>query len=358
MLDFTHKAALAAAVALISTSGCSDSRNAQSAAQTEVAPVQTAVQSASTEAKEAKHGDSNVDAEVTGAYAELAVRRGGVPGDDGKLQGGEYVPVEFMQLPEDHQIGNRLFKYEGPGWESEKVAYRLYFDERAAIDIFGKTKPQLVLPEVGQDGTDYHALSDWGMDVLKVGPSLGIGGVGVWHQGKLEGVRQFTGASVNVSNETEASAVRVQYTGWKSGGGERNLEMTLRIEPGSRLTQVHTKTEIPAESWATGIVRHGLEPLVSAKDGGEWGYLATWGPQSLADDNLGMAIFFRNADLQQITDDEYNHLVLLKGGTEAQYQFAAVWRDEDVQNRAQFVEYLNATATALGSSSIVGGAGE
>ncbi|WP_160151564.1 DUF4861 family protein [Microbulbifer sp. ALW1] len=342
MLDFTHKAALAAVVTLVSISGCTDSSNSQPAAQAEAA--------AQSAPSAAKHDDADMGIKVTGAYAELAVRRGGVPGEDGKLQGGEYVPVEFMQLPDDHQIGNRLFKYEGPGWESEQVAYRLYFDERAAIDIFGKTKPQLVLPEVGQDGTDYHALSDWGMDVLKVGPSLGLGGVGVWHKGKLEGVRQFAGASVNVSNETEASAVRVQYTGWKSAGGERNLDMTLRIKPGSRLTQVHTKTEIPAESWATGIVRHGLEPLVSMPANSGWGYLATWGVQSLADDNLGMAIFFRNADLQQITDDEYNHLVLLKGGTEAQYQFAAVWRDEDVQSREQFVAYLDATAQALASA--------
>ena len=342
MLDFTHKAALAAAVTLISMSGCTDNRNSQPAAQSE--PAQALQLDASSGPEQA---DPIADVGVAGAYAELAVRRGGVSGEDGKLQGGEYVPVDFMQLPDDHQIGNRLFKYEGPGWESEQVAYRLYFDERAAIDIFGKTKPQLVLPEVGQDGTDYHALADWGMDVLKVGPSLGIGGVGVWHEGKLEGVRQFTGASVNVFNEVESSGVRLQYRGWKSADTERDLEMTLRIAPGSRLTRVHTKTEVPAETWATGIVRHGLEPLISGKESGEWGYLATWGAQSLADDNLGMAIFFRNEDLQQITNDEYNHLVLLKGGREAEYQFAAVWRDGDVQSREQFVAYLDATAQAL-----------
>ncbi|WGL15771.1 DUF4861 family protein [Microbulbifer bruguierae] len=348
MLDFTQKAVLVATATLISISGCADNSDSQAAAHSEPVPVQIAAQSASSTST---YGTA--PGAAIGTYAELAVRRGGVPGEDGKLQGGEYVPVEFMQLPDDHQIGNRLFKYEGPGWESEQVAYRLYFDERAAIDIFGKTKPQLVLPQVGQDGTDYHALADWGMDVLKVGPSLGIGGVGVWHQGKLEGVRQFASASVSVFNEADASGVQLQYSGWKAAGGERDLEMTLRIAPGSRLTQVHTKMETPAETWATGIVRHGLEPLVSAHDSGEWGYLATWGAQSLAGDNLGMAIFFRNEDLQQITDDEYNHLVLLNGGSEVQYQFAAVWRDENVQNREQFVAYLNATALALSKSNAV-----
>lgn len=282
-----------------------------------------------------------------GTYAELAVRQGGVPGEDGKLQGGEYVPVDFMQLPPEHQIGNRLFKYEGPGWESEQVAYRLYFDERAAIDIFGKTKPQLVLPRVGQDGTDYHTLSDWGMDVLKVGQSLGIGGIGLWHQGKLAGVHEFEGASVAVFNDADASGVRLHYSGWMAADGKRDLDMSLRIAPGSRLTQVLVESETPVETWATGIVRHDLEPLVSPHENQEWGYLATWGEQSLANDNLGMAIFFRHADLQQIIDDTHNHLVLLKGGNRARYQFAAVWRDAEIQNREQFIAYLDETAAAL-----------
>ena len=339
MLDFTQKAALAVAVALITMSGCTDNSGSPPVVESQPVETEVQVQSASPDSERGI---------VRGTYAELAVRRGGKPGVDGKLQGGEYVPVEFMQLPEDHEIGNRLFKYEGPGWESEQVAYRLYFDKRAAIDIFGKTKPQLVLPEVGQEGTDYHALSDWGMDVLKVGPSLGIGGVGLWQAGKLEGVRQFAGASVRVFNESDASGVHMRYDRWSAAGAERDLDMTLRIEPGSRLTQVLAETEKPVGTWATGIVRHGLEPLVSLGKGSEWGYLATWGEQSLANDDLGMAIFFRNTDLQQVTDDEYNHLVLLKGGNQARYQFAAVWRDEGIHNREQFIAYLEATVETLG----------
>src|SRR5690349_1285002 len=32
-------------------------------------------------------------------------------------------------------------KYEGPGWESELAAWRLYFDARNAIDLYGKRRP-------------------------------------------------------------------------------------------------------------------------------------------------------------------------------------------------------------------------
>ncbi|QKX16993.1 DUF4861 family protein [Microbulbifer sp. YPW1] len=339
MPGFTQRsmavAVSAASLLVLALSGCGEKSEIAAVEDKVQVPAKTTERAPATEA-------------VRGTYAELAVRKGGTLGEDGKLSGGEYVPVTTMQLPSDHQIGNRLFKYEGPGWESEQVAYRLYFDERAAIDIFGKTKPQLVLPQVGQDGTDYHALADWGMDVLKVGPSLGIGGVGLWHEGKLEGVRQFAGASLDVFNEATASGVHLHYRGWIAADTERDLEMTLSIAPGSRLTQVLAQSEAPVETWATGIVRHGLEPLVSTDTNQQWGYLATWGEQSLANDNLGMAIFFRNADLQNITDDAHNHLVLLKGGDRARYQFAAVWRDDDIQTREQFIAYLEQTSAALG----------
>ena len=341
MPGFTQRSMAMAGAALlaVAVSGCADKKDMQQTALTgslqniggEIAP------------------DHALES-PRGAYAELAVRRGGLPDAAGKLQGGEYTPVTFMQLPANHQIGNRLFKYEGPGWESEQVAYRLYFDERAAIDIFGKTKPQLVLPEVGQDGTDYHTLSDWGMDVLKVGQSLGLGGLGLWHEGELEGVRQFHGASVNIFNESDTSGVRLRYTGWSAGETRRDLDMTLRIAPGSRLTEVVAESEVAVPTWATGIVRHGLDPLVSQDNNEEWGYLATWGKQSLANDSLGMAIFFRNGDLQQVTDDAHNHLVLLKGGNRVRYQFAAVWRDAGIRNREQFIAYLDQTAAALGES--------
>ena len=70
-----------------------------------------------------------------------------------------------------------LFLMEGPAWENDKVGFRNYYDIRNGIDIFGKRTNEMVLDSVGIKGTDYHTLSDWGMDVLKVGTSLGAGAI-------------------------------------------------------------------------------------------------------------------------------------------------------------------------------------
>lgn len=71
-----------------------------------------------------------------------------------------------------------VYQMEGPAWENDKVGFRNYFDFRNGMDIFGKTSPEMVLDGVGL-GDNYHELADWGMDVLKVGNSLGAGSFGV-----------------------------------------------------------------------------------------------------------------------------------------------------------------------------------
>ncbi|MEO1449225.1 MAG: DUF4861 family protein, partial [Bacteroidota bacterium] len=78
------------------------------------------------------------------------------------------------------------YQFEGVGWENDKVAFRNYLDLRNGIDIFGKTTTDMVLDEVGLDNDEnYHHFQEWGMDVLKVGSSLGAGSIGIWYQDSL-----------------------------------------------------------------------------------------------------------------------------------------------------------------------------
>lgn len=67
---------------------------------------------------------------------------------------------------------------EGPAWENDKVAFRLYFDTRNGKDIFGKIVPGMVMDTIGVSvNNSYHELSNWGMDILHVGNSLGAGAI-------------------------------------------------------------------------------------------------------------------------------------------------------------------------------------
>ncbi len=69
-----------------------------------------------------------------------------------------------------------MYLTEGPAWENDKVAFRLYFDVRNNKDIYGKVTPRMMMDTVGANTKmSYHILSEWGMDVLHVVKSLGAG---------------------------------------------------------------------------------------------------------------------------------------------------------------------------------------
>jgi len=273
--------------------------------------------------------------------AEMAIRMGGKLTTDGIYRGGGYYPVQQMTLPPSHKIGDKLFKYEGFGWESDLIAYRYYFDERGLVDIFGKRTSDLVLANVGVDGSDYHTLNDWGMDVLKVGPSLGLGGIAAWREGKVRHPAPTTQYVELHNGSLEASAL-LRQSNWVLDHNMLELTRQFSIRGNSHLTHVQLTTNKSMRKVAVGIVKHGVAKLAYLKPDSEWNYLATYGKQSLANDELGMVMFFRHRDLQQTTSDEFNELVILNMDTRLDYYFGARWEGETrpLHNSSDYLAYL------------------
>lgn len=247
------------------------------------------------------------------AHAELSINQGGARDKDGKFKGGEFVPVQFQALPKDHTPGDFQFRYEGPGWESDKIAYRLYFDERNVNDIFGKRVPDIVLPQVGHIGTSYHKLEPWGMDILKVGPSLGIGGVGMMVDGKANRLATAEDMTVNIIEQGPIrSHIQIKYSNWMIANNQFNVTSDLTLVAGSRLT--HNQLIITGEpdNIVTGIVKHQAAEVLNSGNTGDWSYIATFGKQSDIKDEMGMVIFYRNSALIELSEDAHNHLILLQ----------------------------------------------
>ena len=74
---------------------------------------------------------------------------------------------------------------------------------------------------------------------------------------------------------------------------------------------------------------------------GEWAYIASFGKQSLNDDNLGFAIFYKKKQLKALTEDAINHLVVLQAENGyAEYYFMASWEMDwdSAKDRASFLK--------------------
>lgn len=267
--------------------------------------------------------------------------------DIGMLDDGR--SVQSFDSPAGYQRDAKILTYEGPGWESDKVGYRLYLDGRNVLDIFGKKTPGIVLPQVGR-GEDYHAMADWGMDILKVGNSLGAGGWGVFKNGKAQQVGNADSYSARVvtdTDETATLAVALQSAGQCEG----DMTATYTINAGERLTYINVTGEC-ARPVAVGIVIHpGTEKLASGGENG-WQYVARYGKQSLVPDNLGIALFYRAEGVSEAGDDEDDSYVVFRKIGNVDYVTGAAWAQEGggITDKAGFMAWLAETQAALNAS--------
>src|SRR4030042_1628139 len=290
--------------------------------------------------------------------AELSIKTGGEW--KGRIyEGGKFENINFLRLPDEHTDHSFYIRYEGPGWESDKVGYRFYLDWRNAIDIFGKKVDTLVLQNVGQDGFDsYHEISPWGVDVLKVGESLGMGSIGYWLNNKAErvAVTDSIYCEINYSGVLE-SKITTTYFGWAVGDYKSNLISQLAIQAGSRMTRHDLELSVGLGNLCTGIVKlPGTEYILPESSIGEWTWMATYGKQTLQSDLLGMAILYKTKDLIKLAEDEDDHVVVLKPfENKLTYYFLAAWEQEPggIKSKEEFVDYLNEQTEVLNNSFIV-----
>ena len=282
-------------------------------------------------------------------YAELAVKVD-YSKEDGIYNGGRFENVNEFRVPDDHKDHNKLFKYEGPGWESELVGYRFYLDWRNATDIFGKKTNDLVLHKVGLgdvtgSNDSYHEMSDWGMDILKVGNSLGIGSIATWNDSKINMVSETDSIYWKIlCNGPLLSEFQTTYYGWQVGDKKADLIARTSIAAGSRLTRVKLQLKGNIDNIVTGFAKHeNVVEMIKSDDDGGWQYISSYGNQSLSDDNLGIAVFYNYDNTRILDDDELNHYVVINAiGNEVEYYFAAVWEKElqPLLGRSEFIDYL------------------
>ena len=231
-------------------------------------------------------------------------------------------------------------KIEGLGWESERVAFRIYFDPRNAIDIYGKRRPTLQLAMYASPNYVYHDESPEGRDIFRVGDAIGIGAVAGMVDGRLVKVADVKERKWRIlASGPVRSIVELEYEGWNAAGkiihlrsritqwaGERGFEHAIAADCGDRF------------AFATGLpVKAGITPMNSEKDS-PVAWVATWGHQVVAPgatateelpgQNLGLAVL-TNAQGARFVDDATNQLVEfhLKSGSAAWYAMAA-WDQE------------------------------
>lgn len=235
-------------------------------------------------------------------------------------------------------------RYEGPGWESETTAWRLYFDARNAIDLYGKRRPGLYLDLFSLPEYVYHQESPFGRDIYGIGKALGPAGIGALVDGKAQSVAEVAERKWRIAASGPVrSIVVLSYTGWKIAGktvdltsritqwaGEHGFEHRVTISDSSGLTLV---TGIPYKP-ATEDIKAAIPRT---------GSIVSWGPQvvlsgnkaqtvDVPDENLGVAVLLPEAQAGAISKDDANRLMVVKPANGAADLYgAAMWDQEGTE---------------------------
>ncbi|HEY1495101.1 MAG TPA: DUF4861 family protein [Candidatus Solibacter sp.] len=236
-------------------------------------------------------------------------------------------------------------RYEGLGWESEDIAWRIYFDKRNAIDIYGKRRPGLYLDLFAAPEFVYHLEGPMGRDIFKVDPTLGAGSVAAMVDGKPSAVADVAERKWRVLASGPVRSIgEYEYKGWKIGGkttdmvsrftqwaGEHGFRHRVTVSNPEGIRLVAALPKKPA-----------IRPVQTALAKDTLGVM-TWGPQivvpgtkagttELPNEDLGLALVVRNdqASMMQEGDSNYLFPLMLKNNA-AEWYVAAMWDQENTE---------------------------
>lgn len=263
------------------------------------------------------------DLDKDGQWDELFLLVNLKPGESKQLQVSFVKPEEmpaftqranirFANYPEHKELDHarrlrstdspstqHAFQMEGPAWENDKVGFRNYYDARNGIDIFGKRVSRMVLDSVGLIPHSYHVLKEWGMDILKVGNSLGAGAIALMVNDSVYRVDlPKEGTYERIADGPLRAIFRLGYYGWEAGGNVYDIVDEISIWGGTNFyrSQITVKGLTGNESLITGIVRH-CDSLYVGEPNDAYVFFATHCNQAYEGEKLGMAILVKSDDL-------------------------------------------------------------
>ena len=200
---------------------------------------------------------------------------------------GKHVPITSLTIPGTSNVYNQLHHH-GPAFESELVIYRIYFDQKQTVDIYGKFNKGFELKESGFYPNDEQLAKGFGDDVLRVSGSCGVGTLKGWNGKKathVEPVRYRTERIMAAG--PIRTVVEVEDNDWLYQGSKLNMTTRYILYAGHRDAEVYISFEEPLkkEVFCTGV--QDIKESVSFSD--HKGLIACWGTDWPVNDTIKYA---------------------------------------------------------------------
>ncbi len=237
-------------------------------------------------------------------------------------------------------------EYEGIGWESELIGYRLYPGQRNSISVLGKQKMGLSLDKFASN----PATSSTKL-VLDGGNNIGCGGFGLWDDGELVKPNPDTPRYTRiVADGPVRSIAQVIYDKWIFGDKSLRVTATYSIFAGQVWSTGNIKikgSNMPVKI-VTGLAKSKQASLTKNEKNG---FFYTFGRQIPLNSDLGMALIYPTDSFDSFNEDDNSYLTVLNPGSdnEISYWFLSSWGNGEtgVKNSAEFSELIKSTVDNL-----------
>jgi len=218
--------------------------------------------------------------------------------------------------------------HHGAAFESELIAYRIYFNEKQTTDLYGKFHKGLELEESQFYPTGEQLKRGFGDDVIKVNSSCGAGTLRGWDgtQSTLIKPVAVRGQRILASGPVR-TIVDAEVKGWQYQNKELNMINRYTLYAGHRDAQVDVLFDAPLdkEVFCTGVQNiTGHADMFSDHNG----LVASWGTDWPVNDTVkykketvGLATYIPKKYVVKETSDKENFLYTISAPGKSSFRY-------------------------------------
>lgn len=297
------------------------------------------------------------------AHAEISVAATlpEAKGPGVKVFDGRFISKkELLRNPANR---SSAYRFEGPLIESDKVGYRLYWDKRGAIDVFGKVSDM----SVGDHHRGaHHTMQPWGRDLLHNGPALGVGGLGIGSDTNRFSPSGAPYAKIVIgSNGPIRSSYRMIYKNIEYQGHKYDLTWDIAMSAGKRyLTHTINVTRGDELLMLAALTNHldegGVTEKRSLNQSGQLDWVGTYGKQVFRDEKpelakiskeqMGLGLLWLHSQLQKFNTNDLEFQAAFKPTKQLTYYSLVAYNQEKaspIENDGDFYAYMQKLANCL-----------
>jgi len=235
------------------------------------------------------------------------------------MSGQEMTGVSLFLKKDGQQIDSvysqqgdlfRKLGHHGPAVENQWCGYRIYFDKKAAIDVYSKARPGLELKEKKWYPSKNEQMEGWGADYYKAGNTVGLGGIRLWDGEKIVPLHPVSGRWARVEHTSDSSWMEMVSEGVPYMGKKVDVRVRVTVYNDSRTARVEADAQggDPVQ-FVTGINYFDDLHLVIADK-----YVVTWGmhPEDVAAEKIevGAALILPETGIRERKKLEDQYLLV------------------------------------------------